>query len=738
MCARRKVSDKKKFLFSDDFYSDLPANDMIHAVIVRSPFSYGKVTSIDFAPKTKIPEGYELFTYKDIPGKTQVNILGKDIPILCTGTIAYKGEPLALLVGEKKEVLEELKSSIKVQLDKTEIKASESKFSNAYNSLSVSLKDGSPIEESLTSLKKSLEDFSKPKEIIAKRKVTIGNTEEIFADEEKAAFIVEGTWKSQIPYYAHKETEGAVAQIKGGNLYISTPSQWVEQTVSTVEQVTAFSKDKIFLTKTKSFGETTACLYQNGILASLAAFAAVKTGKAVRLSLSRTEQEENIERASDISISHKTALDKNGLLTAMEVSICYDSGAYNPFASYILDRLSLAACGIYNCKNVKISAKAYKSHNPPSSQIISMLDSQAFFAVENQIQKIAEITGFSPVDLRQMNKAGGMQKHTEPFTFSFGRSSDAINAVVIRSDFKRKYTVSRLAEYGRNEGSDNLPYTPPFRGIALACAFEGSGYFGTEFEKSNISMHLSVTEDKKLLVHALPPSLSIKEIWTKIIQDSIEIEKRNILFTGEAAEELSKKKITTSSLPESLVGDVSIKSILLQKCVDSLKRKKIDGTPFSIKKSLPISRKKAWNQAEFSGTPFYNTAFGTCTVEVELDACTFREKIRKICVIIDGGKILHPKAAENIVHRAISRCLSSLVKDESLRCPSISVQFTQSEEEPKQIGGLIYSILPAAYASALSQAIAISVNEMPLKTDSLYEIRERYENSRRHVTGDAQ
>ena len=422
----------------------------------------------------------------------------------------------------------------------------------------------------------------------------------------------------------------------------------------------------------------------------------------------------------------------------MEVSICYDSGAYDPFASYILDRLSLAACGIYNCKNVKISAKAYKSHNPPSSQIISMLDSQAFFAVENQIQKIAEITGFSPVDLRQMNKAGGMQKHTEPFTFSFGRSSDAINAVVIRSDFKRKYTVSRLAEYGRNEGSDNLPYAPPFRGIALACAFEGSGYFGTEFEKSNISMHLSVTEDKKLLVHALPPSLSIKEIWTKIIQDSIEIEKRNILFTGEAAEELSKNKITTSSLPESLIGDVSIKSILLQKCVDSLKRKKIDGTPFSIKKSLPHSRKKAWNQAEFSGTPFYNTAFGTCTVEVELDSCTFREKIRKICVIIDGGKILHPKAAENIVHRAISRCLSSLVKDESLRCPSISVQFTQSEEEPKQIGGLIYSILPAAYASALSQAIAISVNEMPLKTDSLYEIRERYENSRRHVTGDAQ
>lgn len=735
MCAKRKSGDKKKVLFSDEFYSDLHVNDMIHAVIVRSPFSYGKITSIDFAPKAKIPAGYFLFTYKDLPGKKQVNILGTDIPILCTGKIAYKGEAVALIAGEDKKVLEELRSSVRIQLDKTELKTSESKFSRAYNSLSVSFKDGTPIEESLISLKTSLEDFSKPKEIIAKRKVTVGKSEEIFTDEEKAAFIIEGKWKNQIPYYSNKETEGAVAQVKAGNLYITTPSKWIEQTISTVSQVTDFPKDKIFLTKTKGFGETTSSLYQNGILSALAAFAAIKTGKTVRLALSRTEQESFIESPGDITISHKSSLDKNGLFSAMEVSIEYDSGAYNPFASYILDRLVLAACGIYNCKNVKINARAYKSHNPPSSQVISMIDSQAFFAVENQVQKISEITGFSPVELRQMNKAGGLQKHTEPFNFFFGRSSDAINAVAIRSDFKRKYTVSRLAEYGRNEKSDNLTYAPPFRGIALACAFEGSGYLGSEFEKSNISMHISLNQDKKLFVHAQPPSLSIKEIWTKIIQDSIEIEKRNIIFTGESEDESSKKKITPLPLPESLAGDVSIKTILLQKCLDSLKRKKIDGSPISIKKSLPLSRKKAWSQSDFSGTPFYNTAFGTCTVEVELDTCTFREKIRKICVIIDGGKILHPKAAENIVHRSISRCLSSLVRDESLKCPSISVQFTQSEEEPKQIGGLIYSILPAAYASALSQAIALTVNKLPLRTDSLYKIKKESENKRENMQG---
>lgn len=732
MCAKRKSGDKKKILFSDEFYSDLTANDMIHAVLVRSPFSCGKITSIGFSPKTKMPEGYTLLTFKDFSEKNEVSILGTKIPLLCTGEIAYKGEIIGILAGEDKEILEELKSSIRISLDKNEIIESESKFSKIYNNLPHSLKDRifepSPIEKDIIPLREGIETLPLQKEIIAKRKINIGNTEGIFDDKEKAAFKVEGIWENKIRYNSNKETEGCLVQIKGGNLYISTPTQWISQTLDTLTAFTGFPREKIFLTQTKISSHNTNSLWQNGILASLATLIAIKTGKNIKLSLSRKEQEEFIELPPDIKISHKTALDQNGIITAMEISIDYDSGSKNPFASYILERLLLAACGIYNCKNVKITAKAYSSHTPPSSQNISRFDAQAFFAAENQIQKIAEITGFSPIELRQMNKAGSLQKSTTPFTFAFGRSSDAINAVAIRSDFKRKYTVSRLSNYSHLTEQGNISYSSPLRGIGLACAFDGSGYLGTVFDKANISLQLSVTEDKKIIVHALPPSLSIKEIWTKIILDDIEIDKRNILFTNDDAED-SAKKSSLPQLPDCLIGNVSIKSVLLKKCVDSIKRKKIDGTPFSVKKSLSSTRKKLWNQEDFSGTPFYNTAFGTCTVEVELDECTFRENLRKISVIIDGGKILNPKAAENAIHRKIQHCLASLVDGDALKCPVITVQFTQSEEEPKQIGGLIYSILPAAYASALSQAVASTVEKLPLKTESLFTLIERHENS---------
>lgn len=737
MCAERKSSRKKKVIFSDDFYSDMNMPGMLHAVTVTSPFSYGKIISIALPPKTNLPEGYSLFTGKDIPGAAKVKILNTEVPVFPTDEISYKGEPLAILVGPDKNILEELKKSIRIQLDKKELEKDETNFSRAYNYLSVSLKDGSPLEQSIISLRKTIEDFSKPKEVIAKRKLIVGDVDEIFANEEISAYVVEGKWDNQIQYKPNKETEGCLCFVKGGNLHIFTPCQWLSQFAKTVSEITGFPKEKIFLTRTWVSHKSTNALWLNSIIVAQAAIAAIKTGCPVKYSLSRLSQEELLELPPKISIRHKTALDKDGIIKAMDISIEFDAGSYNPFAQDILDRLTLAGAGIYNCKNVRISAKAYRSHNPPSSLQLSMIDSHSFFAVENQIQKIAEATGFSPVELRQMNKSGGLQKATKPFTFLFGRSSDAINAVVIRSDFKRKYAVSRLAEKSRYEQSESSAYSPPMRGIGLACAFDGSGYLGSFFDKTNISMQVSVNEEKKIVVHAYPPSVAIRDIWTKIITDSIEIDKRNIIFTNETVEESSKKLDENLIIPETLIGTVSLRTTLLKKCVESIKRKKIDGTPFSVKKNMPPSRKKLWNQQEFTGSPYYNTAFGTCTVEVEFDTCTYRETIRKICVIIDGGKILSPKSAENSVYRAIQRCLTTLVEDDSTTCPSISVQFMQSEEEPKQIGHLVYSILPAAYTSALSQALAYPVCSLPLKTDSLFKICENYNDSKK-ITEEAE
>ena len=60
--------------------------------------------------------------------------------------------------------------------------------------------------------------------------------------------------------------------------------------------------------------------------------------------------------------------------------------------------------------------------------------------------------------------------------------------------------------------------------------------------------------------------------------------------------------------------------------------------------------------------------------------------------------------------------------------PAISIQFIQSEDEPKQLGDIAASLLPAAYCSALSQAVGETITNMPVQTDTVYKLTEKLKN----------
>ena len=69
------------------------------------------------------------------------------------------------------------------------------------------------------------------------------------------------------------------------------------------------------------------------------------------------------------------------------------------------------------------------------------------------------------------------------------------------------------------------------------------------------------------------------------------------------------------------------------------------------------------------------------------------------------------------------------MQDEILECSKISISFVNSENDPTQIDGLISRILPAAFTSALSQAISCEINSIPIKTDQIFKETTASENS---------
>lgn len=742
---RARKTTKKTIIFSDDFYSDHFDGDMLFAVIVRSPFAAGKITSIGFEDGISLPPGYFLFTADDLENQKTVVTFGTRTEIFCSGEIKYKGEPVALLAGSDKKLLQTLLGKIKISLNPKELLKEEKEFRKTYTEIAVNPENGEFLSRNDGKCEKSSSSnftFKKSK-VIVKRDVSCGDAESEFQNSENK--IIEETWENSVAQHEIKETSGCFCFMRGGNLHILAPCKFITHLKDCVGRTTGTDKENIILTCTKQSDQNSNKIWMSGIFASMAGIAAIKTGKPVMLTLSREEEEKFIENPVKIKIHHKTAISKDGTIKAMLIEIEADAGYKNPFAAEMLDRFVIAASGIYKVENLKISAKIVSSNSPTASVRLNKIDSQIFFALENQIQKACREAGFSPLEIRLQNlkNLNSIKKRIStknPFLMEFGRAEDALKAVCARSDFSRKYVSYKLDENGRYETDENSPFSPPLRGIALAAAFDGNGYLGTTFRSTRFSLQVTLTEEKKLFVNTAPPSQNIKEIWQKMILDSIggifDLDRRSIYFNFDQAETEDDKGIAQIQ-NDLMIGNIGIKTHLLKNCLDAIKRKKDDALPFSVKKSISQARKKQWNEDSFSGMPFFSTSFGCCVVEVEYDSCVYAQKVTGVYAVIDCGKIINPQAAETTAKQAIKRCLSTLVQGDKLDCAKIDVKFAQSEDEPKNLDSLIYSIVPAAFCSAVSQSIARKVTNLPLETDSIFKIKEKMSDKKTWMKGGA-
>ena len=130
---------------------------------------------------------------------------------------------------------------------------------------------------------------------------------------------------------------------------------------------------------------------------------------------------------------------------------------------------------------------------------------------------------------------------------------------------------------------------------------------------------------------------------------------------------------------------------------------------------LTSSQKKQWDQESFSGEPFFTTATGAAAAEVELDPSTFKTILRGIWIAIEGGEILSKERALSAIKAAVRESLCELVLMEEIEVRDIFVELLPGSKEPKQLGGLVYSLLPSAIASAISQAYNTVISSIPLE-----------------------
>lgn len=755
--AVKKIS---RLSFQKGFYSDLEFRDMLYAVIVRSPAKSGIISSISHGD---LPEGYYLFTAKDVPGINLIDTPQGKVPVFSEGNISYLGEPLGILVGPDEKTVNELYGEIQFTFDSNTIdsylhtiegpeaeyernnlghgeNADQAQIDAISKALNLDGEDffglkadtektqaldktdfesSQDIEELFTSVMANRTVEKGPCFTREKKNSPVGIGEAF----KKCSLVIQNSWSYVLNPPDYREPSGAICCYKNGQLFVYAPTLWLSNLRQTISQVLHIQGEDIIISKTKNNNRSSAAVWYSSIIASQVAVASYHTGKYVKLVYTQEEQEKFMEAMRPITIVHKTGVDEIGKITAMQINIDVDAGSSNPFVQEIVDRLAIASYGCYSAKNLSISATAYRSCNPPTSIDLQTLDSAAFFAIENQMNELGKACMLTPLEIRLLNLADDDKKtQHQPFLFNLEKSRDILEQIDAQSDFKRKYSAYLLNSMMRSRREVNLLESPdsplPLRGMGLACAFEGSCYYGSQlFKDSDQSLSVTWEKEDSLTIHCAPVSPTIQEIWVKTASEILGITASSIKINSDFTSE------NELPLPEAVYSNISVMTELLQKCCETLKRQhQKSKLPLEVKKSLTASQKKMWNQNKFEGYPFHSTSFGAATCEIDVDPNTFQETIRKIHIFVSGGKIMNKQAAENSLKLSVQKILSSLVDHDDIEYTDIQIDFMNSHENPAQIGELLYQILPAAYTQAVSQAVGITIDRLPLQTDSLYNL----------------
>ncbi|HRV23553.1 MAG TPA: molybdopterin-dependent oxidoreductase [Syntrophorhabdaceae bacterium] len=364
------------------YASDIVLPDMLWGGIKRSVYPHAYIKRIDIEKAKKQSGVVAVLTYEDVPGLNGFGIVVQDQPVLCRDKVRYVGDAIALVAAETEEALASGLDAIDVE----------------YEPLPAVVDPVSAVTSDVLVHEEKPWQFSQGN-IFWQNTIEHGDIESAFRN---TYFVVENTYKTSRQMPGYMETESGVAAIDGdGNITIWCSGQHPHREQMQVARSLGYPLEKIRIISNPvggAFGgkeEITIQIYL--------ALLTLKTGRPVKIVLSRQESIVCGLKRHPMVIKIKTAVSEKGQLLGNDVTIYADTGAYASVGFGVLSLTMEAACGPYKIANARVTGYCVYTNNGISGAVRGFGTPQATFAMENQMNLIAERLGIDPVELRLKN-----------------------------------------------------------------------------------------------------------------------------------------------------------------------------------------------------------------------------------------------------------------------------------------------------------------------------------------------
>lgn len=620
-------------IYGEDFRS----TGMLYAKWLRSPHAHARIKSIDTSKASSLPGVRSVVTGADLPptkpddewtgglGTFNLNYL-RELN-LATQKVLHKGHPIAAVAATNAHIAEEAASLIEVEYE----------VLPSVMTAPDSMENGAPILHDDLRTKEAGELSQEPTNIAEHIQYARGDIEKGF---DSADIIIEREFNTSTVHQGYIEPHTCtVYWNKDDKIQIWTSTQAPFDLRDMTAGILGIQDTQIkvipleigggFGGKWETYGE------------SVAALLSKKSGRPVKMMMTRAEELEGTGPTPGSYIKVKMGATHKGQITAAQAYLAFESGAYpgqNP-----VDAGAQCVFGPYNIPNMIVDGYDVVVNKPRTAAYRAPGATNVNFASETIVDELADKLGLDPIDFRLANAVKEGDRRIDGPAF-------------------KKIGCIEVLEAMRNHPHYNAPLEKQTQGRGIAI-----GYWFNIGEQS--SVNLSVNADGT--VSLTEGSTDIGGTRTSIAMQAAEV-------LGIPAEDVHPSIVDTDSIAYSLgtggsrvtfatgwaayeaAQDVKRQMIERAALIWNLEpsdvemneghiRSKTDPNIKTTFKSLASELNDTGGAIMGRGTidpKGYGEAFAGMIVDVDLDPETGKTTILRATCVQDAGKAIHPSYVE--------------------------------------------------------------------------------------------
>jgi CO/xanthine dehydrogenase Mo-binding subunit len=710
------------------YVDDIEHDGMWHGATVRSTVPRALIRSIGFDRRIDWSE-FTVVRAADIPGENHIQLINTDQPCLADGQVNHCDEAIVLLAHPDKHRVRQAVNAVRIEYD--------------------------PLPAVFT-----IEESERQQTIVWGTdnllKSFLLEKGDVDSAWQSAAHIVEGEYRTGAQEHLYIENNGVIAEYSnksGVTVWGSLQCPfYVHRTLLAVFDLPA---DKVRVIQTETGGAFGGKEDYPSTLASHAALLAMKSGHPVKMVYDRIEDLAATTKRHPSRVRHRTALDKNGKLLAMDIEVATDGGAYSTLSPTVLSRATLHSPGPYVCPNVRVRSRSWATNTVPYGAFRGFGAPQTIFAVERHMDEIAAAIGIDPVELRRRNF---LHSGDTTATEQVMREPVILDKLLDRALAQSDYYSRRLRFAKEN------PANPVKRGMGIAAFYHGSGFTGSGERYLNSLAGVDVTPEGKVrvLVASTEFGQGTNTVLAQIAAETLGVEYADVEMAPADTGIVPNSGPTVASRTAMVVGK------LIERASLQLVAMLHDNAGLPVQHSreeffaacerhraaggnvVSFCRYEAppgihWDDEKYRGEAYPAYAWSVHVAQVAVDTVTYSAEVEEFWSVQEAGRIINPVLAGGQVEGGIAQGIGYALYEKVILqnghmannqmtnyimptaedVPPIHIYF---EEIPFQYGGygakgvgeLPHDGPAPALLNAIKDATGVSCNSIPLLPEDLH------------------